>query len=52
MFSALSLGLRPWTLLVSLFGGGDDVCGDVSGSDDDGCDLVMVPILDCLGQFL
>ena len=45
MFSALSPGLRPWTLLVSFFGGGgdsgDDGGNDVSGGDV--CMLVMFP---------
>ena len=45
MFSAWSPGLRPWTLLVSFFGGGGDsrdgVGNDVSGGNV--CMLVMFP---------
>ena len=45
MFSAWSLGLRLWTLLVSFFGGGGDIADD-GGNDVRGgnvCILVMFP---------
>ena len=42
MFLAWSPGLRPWTLLVSFFGGGGDG-GDCVGNDASGGNVFMFP---------